>query len=86
MSDAVEDAVRDFLESHIEVASLGADDDIFELGLTSSLFVIQLVAFIEDMFKVIIEADDLQIPMLCSINRITELVERYSATAPIGGF
>jgi acyl carrier protein len=50
------------------------DDDIFELGVVSSLFAIQLVAFVENEFSITVEREDLDINNFCSIAALTKFV------------
>ena len=56
-------------------APLGDDDDIFVRGLVSSMFAMQLLAFIEREFEITAERDDLNIANFSSISALTGFVE-----------
>lgn len=54
---------------------IGDEDDIFTLGLVSSLFAMQLLAFIEDEFSIVAERTDLNIRNFSSIAALAAFVE-----------
>lgn len=70
--------VRQFLAEHT-AQPIADDDDIFALRLVNSMFVVQLITFIEDTFDVRIEGEDLVLDNFRSINGIKSLVQRVSA-------
>jgi acyl carrier protein len=72
--------IREFMASHI-AKPITDEDDIFALGLANSMFVIQLVAFVEDAFEVDIDGEDLVFENFRSVKDINSLVRRLSAAA-----
>ncbi|MEM9557176.1 MAG: phosphopantetheine-binding protein [Acidobacteriota bacterium] len=59
--------------------ALADDDDIFALGLVSSMFVMQLVHFVEQQCGVTVDADDLDFENFRSIAAVDALVARKLA-------
>lgn len=70
------EVIRNFVTEQISGYKLDDTDDFFALGLVSSMFVMQLVAFVEQNFQINIDGADLNFDFFKSINAITELVER----------
>lgn len=55
---------------------LEKDTNIFDEGLVNSLFVIELMTFLENCFGVKIEMDDLEMNNFKSVGSITEFVNK----------
>ena len=72
----MKDKIRSFLAKHIKGHNVQDDDDIFALGLVSSLFTMQLVLFVEQEFDFEVSSDDLDIANFRTVNAIAALVER----------
>ena len=72
-------AIREFILDNVSETSVGDDEDIFERGLVRSMFVMQLVLFVEQEFGVSITGDDLRFDNFRTINRIDALVSRKLA-------
>jgi acyl carrier protein len=72
--NGVGDKVRCYLSRGVHGRLLDDDEDIFALGLAHSLFIMQIIIFIEREFAVELEPDDIQREELSSVSRITELV------------
>ncbi len=76
--------IREFVKKNLSVydddATLGDDDNIFELGYVDSPFAIQLICFVEEEFKVRIGDNDLDIDNFTSVNRIAEFVGSKNGT------
>jgi len=68
--------IREFLEKCIRADSLEDDLDIFATGLASSIFVIELVVFIEKEFGLSIRDEDLDPTNFASINALAAFVAR----------
>ncbi|MFT5797887.1 MAG: methoxymalonate biosynthesis acyl carrier protein [Candidatus Azotimanducaceae bacterium] len=68
--------VQAFMSKSFEGAEVGADQDIFEAGFGSSMFAMQLVAFIEHEFDVEVDSDDLDIDNFKTATRVANLVHR----------
>lgn len=75
----MKDTIRNFLKKHIKHA-VADDDDIFARGFVNSLFVMQLVTFVEQEFDIEVEGDDLSFENFCSINAIFAFVSIKTAT------
>ncbi|MEU6371382.1 acyl carrier protein [Streptomyces sp. NPDC046931] len=73
-------AIREFIIENISESTVGDDEDIFERGLVRSMFVMQLVLFVEQEFGVSITGEDLQFDNFRTVDRIDELVSRKLAT------
>jgi methoxymalonate biosynthesis acyl carrier protein len=69
------DRIRAFLGDRCP-GELRDDDDIFETGLANSLFVMQLVLFVEQEFGFVVRNEDLERDNFRSVNTITRLVEQ----------
>ncbi len=73
--------VREFISHALQGRSVADGDDIFALGFANSLFAMQLVAFVEKQFALEIDSDDLEIDNFRSVDAISRLIERKTATA-----
>jgi methoxymalonate biosynthesis acyl carrier protein len=71
--------VRGFLLTRFPKDLLSDDQDLFELGLVSSLFAMELVVFVEERFAVHVPADELRQDNFRSVNAIVDLIERLNA-------
>jgi acyl carrier protein len=72
-------AIRQFILENISESTVGDDEDIFERGLVRSMFVMQLVLFVEQEFDISITGDDLQFSNFRTVGRIDELITRKLA-------
>jgi acyl carrier protein len=83
----VKTRIRDHFAEVIPQA-VGDEDDIFELGLVDSMFGMELVAFVEDEFSIVVEDQDLDIQHFVSVVALTAFVEskhrRQAAAQPHG--
>lgn len=68
--------VRKFIKSKVGRDDLGDAEDFFELGLVSSMFVMQIVLFLERSFKLVLSGEDLQFEYFRTIDAIDGLVLR----------
>ena len=68
--------IRGFLAKHIRDYDFKDNDDIFALGLVSSLFTMQLVLFVEREFDIEVSGEDLDIANFRTVDAMTALVER----------
>ncbi|MEU9076320.1 acyl carrier protein [Kitasatospora sp. NPDC004745] len=73
--------IREFILESITESTVGDDEDIFERGLVRSMFVMQLVLFVEQEFGISVTGDDLQFDNFRTVERIDELVTRKLAAA-----
>ncbi len=73
--------IRTFLENFISEEDFANEDDIFELGLVSSLMAMQLVLFVEKTLGVRVESEDLNLDNFRSIDRMDAFMQKMSTTA-----
>lgn len=70
--------IRQFLAEHI-AEPVTDEDDIFARRLVNSMFVVQLVAFLEEAFDIQIDGEDLAFENFRSVKDIDTLVQRLAA-------
>jgi len=73
--------IREFLERFIGEEEFADDDDIFALGLVSSLMAMQLVLFVEKALSIRVESEDLDLNNFRSIARMEEFMLSKSTPA-----
>jgi methoxymalonate biosynthesis acyl carrier protein len=71
--NSIRDSVAAFIVSSVGF-DVGDDDDIFELGVVSSLFALQLVDFIEGAFQIVVDNEDLELGNFRSVTAMSEFV------------
>jgi methoxymalonate biosynthesis acyl carrier protein len=76
---AMERAVLEFLESRVRT-TVRTDDDLFASGLVSSLFAMELVAFLERTYSIAIEGEDLNPEHFQTVRHIVVLVHRLQCS------
>jgi acyl carrier protein len=76
--------IKDFILANTPIDAIGDDDGIFDNGMVSSLFVMQLVAFVEGEFSITIDGPDLTFDHFRTVRDIADLVARKSAGATAG--
>ena len=69
------DIVLEYILRSVNIQSLDNDHDLFESGLATSLFAIQLMTFIEKSFHIKITTDDLDLNNFRSVNAICAFIE-----------
>lgn len=80
MSD-VEAQIRAFIGRFARIDNLSKNENIFSGGYMNSLFVMQLIAWVESSYEIELEDDDLQLENFSSISAIESFIERkMSAT------
>lgn len=72
--------VTSFLTRSLRTKELKEDDNILELGLVHSLFMIQLIMFIEKTFHLELEEEDLDMDNIKTVRDLVVLIERYQPT------
>jgi methoxymalonate biosynthesis acyl carrier protein len=75
MSD-IRALTREFIARHLRDHAMSDNDDMFAAGYINSLFVMQLVLFVEKNFAVTVADEDLEMDNFRSINAITSFVAR----------
>lgn len=61
------------------------DEDIFGLGLVTSMFALELVTFVESSFGLTVETEDLELDNFRTVEAIAGLVERKSGDRQVAG-
>lgn len=67
--------VRKFIKRSVGDKPFDDSVNIFEEGLVNSLFIMQLVLFIEDEFEISVKNEDLTLENFKSVDSIVKLVE-----------
>jgi acyl carrier protein len=82
---AVAQELRNFIIPALG-AEVGPDEDYFARGMLTSLFAIELVAFVEGRFDLTVEVADLDLDHFRTISRLTDFVlikmENRTGVAP----
>lgn len=73
-------AVRSFLAGLCDVSRLGDTDDIFSGGFVNSLYLVQLLNFVQKECAVLIEEDDYDMDNFRSVAAVAEFVARKRAS------
>ena len=68
--------IKAYLQPFFQGHGLKPDEDLFSLGFISSMFLIQLVTFVEQEFRFTIDNVDLERENFASIDAIVALVVR----------
>jgi len=76
---AIAEKINGYILESVNMDSIEYDMDIFEEGLVSSLFAIELMTFLEKNFEIKITTNDLDMNNYKSINSITEFVCKKKA-------
>ncbi|RJO70847.1 acyl carrier protein [Nocardia panacis] len=74
------DIIRQFILDNVAVSEIGDDVDLFDAGLVRSMFVMQLVVFVEQEFGIAVTGADLDFAHFRSVERIDDLVKRKVTT------
>ncbi len=79
--DAYKSKIRGFFSRFFKTDGLGDKDDIFAGGYVNSLFAMQLIAWLEKDFDIVIEDADLKISNFNSVDAIVALIGRKKPAA-----
>ncbi len=71
--------IRAFVSQNTDRDDFADDLDLFEGGLVNSLFVLELMSFLQKSFGVTLEMADLDMANFQSVNAMVELVKRKGA-------
>ena len=75
-----QEQIAAFLVSRFRAAikggKLGVDDPLVSSGVIDSFGVLEVIAFLEDTFGIVLDPTRLQVTEFETVNRITALVER----------
>ncbi len=70
----VKTIIEKFMERYVSMNEIDADADIFGLGVVNSLFVMQLVLFVEQEFSITVDNNDINTDNFNSINSIVKYI------------
>lgn len=70
----VKNTIKEYINSNANVTDIDDDCLIFEEGIVSSLFAVQLMIFLEKTFSIKIRMDDLNLENFKSISEIANFV------------
>lgn len=71
---SVESIVSDFLVRRTGITELEHTQELFDTGIINSLFVIELLAFLEQRFQIKVTMDDLDLERFSTTERISQFV------------
>jgi methoxymalonate biosynthesis acyl carrier protein len=72
----IRQAVREFISNSIDLGNASDEQNLFESGIVNSLFVIQLMTFLEKTYRIEIGMDDLELDNFKSIGAAADFVLR----------
>jgi acyl carrier protein len=70
------DIIRDYILKNIQLTNLDDDFDIFEAGIVSSLFAIELMTFLEKAFDIKVTMDDLDMENFKTVNATSRFIRQ----------
>jgi acyl carrier protein len=73
--------VRQFVTGHLGEQHIDDEEDLFDSGLASSLFAVQIVMWVEKTFHLPLTRDDLDIARFRSIGAIAAFVDGKQVAA-----
>jgi len=76
MSVNIQDQLQEYVEELAKQDSIDPSVNLFETGLLTSVHVLDLIAFIEERFGIVISPDDLSIDNFGSIDAMATFVEK----------
>ena len=74
-NSATQKKIYEYILQNIHLNAFDYDLDIFQEGLVSSLFAIELMTFLEKNFAVKVTMEDLDMNNFKSVNSITQFIE-----------
>jgi acyl carrier protein len=76
MQDAEIALIRNFISDHVNGLRVEEDEDVFAAGYVNSLFVVQLVTWVERTFDVTVGTEDLDFENFRSAAAVASFVDR----------
>ena len=77
----IKSQIQGYLERVTRHPDLRDDQKIFEDGIVNSIFAVELVLSIEELFNITVENDDLDLANFASINAIATFIVRKTGAA-----
>lgn len=77
--DYIKNGIITYLHGHcldsVSLKKLNDNDSFFETGIIDSVGVLELVAFVEEFFRITVNDDEVTLENLDSINRLTSFIQ-----------
>ena len=74
----IREKIREFIKSNItnfdEETIFNDDENIFEMGLVSSLFAMKLLNYVESEFKIALTYEDMEIENFSTVDNILKFI------------
>ena len=77
--NGIKQSIRSFILGSVPLADLDGDANLFESGILNSLFAVQLMAFIERAFAIVVCQGDLELENFKALNAATAFVLQKTA-------
>jgi methoxymalonate biosynthesis acyl carrier protein len=77
--------IREFILGHLGGTEIDDDEDLIDGGHVNSLFIVQLVIWLERTFDVAVAGKDLDIVNFRTVETIADFVSRKTTTEPVRG-
>jgi len=77
----LKESLRGFLQEYIKVADFKDDENIFAAKYVNSLFVMQLILFVEKEFAIRVETEDMELANFCSVDALAAFVDKKQSEA-----
>lgn len=81
-SDEIRSTLRTFLGGFIRAKQFTDADNIFKSGFVNSLFVMQLILYVESTYGLTVENEDMDIANFCSIDALTQFISAKIGAQP----
>lgn len=72
----IKDNLRGFLKEFVKVSEFANDENLFKAKYVNSLFVMQLILFIEKEYAIRVETEDMELSNFCSVDALSTFVEK----------
>ncbi|OKH99763.1 D-alanyl carrier protein [Streptomyces sp. CB02923] len=80
--DDIKSATRTFIGKYVRNRELADHEDLFASGFVNSLFIMQLVMFVESELGTPVADEDLQMDNFRSVDAVAAFVARKAAATP----
>ena len=79
----IEEKIADFVCKNAHVRTITKDERFFESGLVTSMFALQIVAFVEKELNMALDDDDLNIQNFASVEAIANFIAGKQEAAEV---
>lgn len=70
----IKEKIRNFLSLHLKSSNFDDNTELFSSGLLTSLFAMQLILYVEEEYKIVVESQDLDFVNFNTVNGISNFV------------